>query len=119
MCENLSLYISNEIIRYLNDRDDVIKDYEAKLRLYTDFCTIDECTVCKKQYGVRPKTLSISDMYDEMYDYDIPFEKCYTCDLIVCNDCEYPWHEGNPWFGIPPRYITNDDYTCIECGKRR
>ena len=131
MSVNINDYVSNHVIEYLKDRDEKIIEYERLLNIYKKHIIIDDCCVCKKFIGVRKYDKPIYG--DKLVCEGAQgYRRCYNamaynaltydgCKTIVCGECEddykYPWHEGNSWFGIAPRHISDDDFICIECGK--
>lgn len=124
-CANLSEYVTAQIIQYLRQRDEELIENERLLNIYKTYIVIDECYACKKLIGARKRGAGTDCIY---VAGDDGYRRCWNyledagCNTVVCAQCEeeykYPWHEGNSWFGIPPRPIRDDDYICIDCGTK-
>ena len=128
--KNIQEYVINYVIQYLDDKDKIIEEQRKKLieqaKLISYFKK--NCLVCKCHNCGNDIYIDLNQETHLLY-VEQKFRKCSVigCKFIICGLCAgdfidpitfdctgvYVWR-GNPWLGVHPRPIEDDDYVCGE-----
>ena len=96
MAKNIQEYVANEVIKYLKDRDEEIKNYKNMLLEIKD----DGAYICKG-YNADTDCKIIINPFDE----DDEYYKCAVCSFAVCENCSNH---------LIPITIRNTTYICCK-----
>lgn len=128
--KNIQEYVINHIIQYLEEKDKIIEEQKKLLE------EKDNILYCLKKNYKFPKCHHCGnhifiDFFHENHLLHVQqkFRRCAAdnCKFIICGVCAgdfidpytndytgvYQWN-GNPWLGVHPRPIEDDDYICGE-----